>query len=67
MTPPFNHQNVVLIDIQMPFWSMVWFMVRWSLASIPAIIILVIIFAVVIAFLTTILGFGIAGLQMLSK
>lgn len=28
--------EVVIKDINMPFWSMVGFMVKWSLASIPA-------------------------------
>ena len=29
-----------VIDINMPFWSMVVFMVKWAVASIPALIIL---------------------------
>lgn len=29
-----------IIDIQMPFFSMVTFMVKWAVASIPAILIL---------------------------
>lgn len=33
-------QRVVFTDIQMPFSSMVTFMVKWALASIPAAIIL---------------------------
>jgi integral membrane sensor domain MASE1 len=33
-------QEVVVTDIRMPFWSMVTFMVKWAVASIPAIIIL---------------------------
>ncbi len=33
-------QSVVVTDIRMPFWSMVLFMIKWSVASIPAIIIL---------------------------
>ncbi|MBO8093655.1 MAG: hypothetical protein J7D60_10125 [Prosthecochloris sp.] len=33
-------QEVVVTDIQMPFWSMVKFMIKWAIASIPAIIIL---------------------------
>jgi hypothetical protein len=37
---------VVVIDIRMSFWSMVWFMVKWAIAAIPALIILVIIFSV---------------------
>jgi hypothetical protein len=38
-----NSTSVVVTDIQMPFWSMVVFMVKWSVASIPAAIILLII------------------------
>lgn len=33
-------KEVVITNIKMPFWSMVVFMVKWTLASIPAIIIL---------------------------
>ena len=32
--------KVEVTDINMPFFSMVWFMVKWAIASIPAIIIL---------------------------
>jgi len=38
-----NRQHVIVTDIHMPFWSMVIFMVKWALASIPAIIILTLI------------------------
>ncbi|MGE3550891.1 MAG: hypothetical protein AB7I29_13450 [Geobacter sp.] len=31
---------VVISDVSMPFWSMVMFMVKWSIAAIPALIIL---------------------------
>ncbi|MEJ2681177.1 MAG: hypothetical protein P8104_06535 [Gammaproteobacteria bacterium] len=41
--------EVVVTDIQMPFISMVVFMVKWVIASIPAFIILFIIFTVVAA------------------
>lgn len=34
--------EVTVVDIKMPFWSMVVFMVKWSIAAIPAILILVI-------------------------
>ena len=34
--------NVVVTDIQMPFMSMVTFMVKWVIAAIPAMIILTI-------------------------
>jgi len=38
-----NRSEVVVVDVQMPFMSMVTFMVKWTLASIPALIILVVI------------------------
>lgn len=40
-------REVVIIDIKMKFWSMVWFMVKWVIASIPALIILVTIMIIV--------------------
>ena len=33
-------QRVTVVNIRMPFWSMVVFMVKWSIASIPALTIL---------------------------
>ncbi len=33
--------EVVITDIHMPFWSMVTFMVKWTIAAIPAMLILV--------------------------
>ena len=36
-----TEQNVVVTDIRMPFLSMVAFMFKWALASIPAFILLV--------------------------
>lgn len=41
-----EQQRVVVTDISMPFISMVIFMVKWVVASIPAIIILWIIGAI---------------------
>ncbi len=35
-----EERAVVVTDVRMPFWSMVVFMVKWAVASIPAIIIL---------------------------
>ena len=32
--------HVMIIDADMPFWSMVGFMVKWALAAVPAILIL---------------------------
>lgn len=39
-------REVVVVDIRMKFWSMVFFMVKWVIASIPAIIILALIWVV---------------------
>lgn len=33
--------RVVVKGIDIPFWDMVWFMVKWSVAAIPAAIIIV--------------------------
>ena len=44
-------KEVVVTDIKMPFISMVIFMIKWALASIPAIIILMILFSVFAGFL----------------
>ena len=35
-----NDNQFVVTNIKMPFWSMVIFMVKWALASIPAFIII---------------------------
>ncbi len=43
--------RVTVVDIEMPFGSMVAFMVKWTIASIPAIIILFLIGAMIAVFL----------------
>lgn len=48
MDPNINKQEVIVTDIRMPFVSMVHFMVKWALATIPAMIILF--FVVLICF-----------------
>lgn len=47
---PAHAQPVVVVDLRMNFWSMVWFMVKWAIASIPAIIILAIFLSVAFGF-----------------
>lgn len=44
-----ERQEVVVVDIQMRFWSMVGFMVKWAFATIPALIILIVIGGVAVA------------------
>ena len=50
--------NVTVRDIEMSFTSMVMFMVKWAIASIPALIILFIIFNIIIG----VFGLGIFAL-----
>tara|TARA_Y100001949_G_C15743414_1_gene224665 strand:- start:187 stop:510 length:324 start_codon:yes stop_codon:yes gene_type:complete len=49
-------QTVKISDIKMPFGSMVVFMVKWAIASIPAIIILMILFAIFGGFFVSIIS-----------
>lgn len=49
-------QEVVVTDIKMSFWSMVIFMIKWVLASIPAFLILFALFSVL-----ALLGGGFIG------
>ena len=43
-----QNAEVVVVDVKMPFWSMVTFMVKWTIASIPAILILVVLGVVIV-------------------
>lgn len=56
-------QPVVVVDIQMKFWSMVVFMVKWAFAAIPALIII----AVIVTLITMVSAGFIAGLGKNSK
>ncbi len=47
-----NKTHVVVTDVQMPFGSMVSFMVKWMIASIPAVLIILI----MVALTVTVLG-----------
>ena len=47
---------VNIVDIYMPFGSMVYFMVKWAIASIPALLILMIMFAIFSGFFVGIIS-----------
>lgn len=51
-----DDRRVVVTDIRMPFWSMVTFMVKWTFASIPALIILSFVIGLIMAVLTALFG-----------
>jgi hypothetical protein len=48
--------EVTIVDIKMPFWSMVIFMVKATLASIPAMIIIGMLWLMFLLFFGGILG-----------
>ena len=51
-----DYSEVVVTDIKMPFGSMVVFMVKWAIATIPAIIILTVIGSFIFGVLSWISG-----------
>ena len=57
---PAGSTEVTVVDVQMPFGSMVVFILKWTLAAIPAMIILGIIAAIFVAIFGGILG-GVLG------
>ena len=58
MNTPLEPTSVRIIDIKMPFGSMVMFMVKWAIAAIPALIILALLGAFVAAFLGALFSGG---------
>ena len=51
-----NTREIVVTDIKIPFWSMVVLMVKWALAAIPAIIILIVIGSILSMILGALFG-----------
>ena len=52
----YNNSEVIVVDIKMPFWSMVIFMVKAAIAAIPAVIILSLVASVVMTLLAGLFG-----------
>ena len=50
--PDSHRQEVVVVDVKIPFTSMVILLVKWAIAAIPAVIILI----VLVGIISTILG-----------
>jgi hypothetical protein len=53
-----GRREVVVTDVKIPFWSMVVLMVKWAIAAIPAVIILMLIAALFSTLLGMIPGTG---------
>lgn len=49
-------REVIVVDVKMRFGSMVVFMVKWAVASIPALLILAVIGVFTVAFLGAMVG-----------
>jgi hypothetical protein len=59
-----DKREVVVTDVKIPFWSMVVLMVKWAVAAIPALIILLVIGAVVSMVMAAIFGGGMHHWEM---
>lgn len=50
--------EVKISKIQMPFWNMVWFIIKWTIASIVALVILAIVFIAIMFVVSMVMGEG---------
>ena len=66
--PPVAPHRVAIADMDIPFWRMVAIMIKWSLAAIPAVIVISIIFSIIGAIfggvLYAIFGANIPGMKL---
>jgi len=65
--PPVAPHRVSIADIDIPFWRVVAIIIKWAFASIPAVIIISIIFMIIGAVLGAavgLLGLSIPGVKM---
>jgi hypothetical protein len=52
-----SHNNeVTIVDIKIPFWSMVVLMVKWAIAAIPAFLILVVLYLMLVGVTNRLFG-----------
>ncbi len=50
------NKEVEITSFKMPFWNMVWFIIKWTLASIVAVGLLLIAFIMIMTLVTMIMG-----------
>lgn len=58
-----GNSRVTVTDVDMPFWSMVRFMLKWAIAAIPAVVILGAVGLILSVIATIALGVIGAGLR----
>jgi hypothetical protein len=59
-----DKREVVVTDVKIPFWSMVVLMVKWAVAAIPALIILLVIGSVASMVMAALFGGGMPHWEM---
>ena len=59
-----DKREVVVTDVKIPFWSMIVLMVKWAVAAIPALIVLLVIGSVVSMVMAAIFGGGMHHWEM---
>ena len=59
-----DKREVIVTDVKIPFWSMVVLLVKWTVAAIPALIILLVIGAVASTVMAAIFGGGVHHWEM---
>lgn len=59
-----DRRAVVVTDVEIPFWSMVVLLVKWAIAAIPALVILLVIGAVASAVVAAVFGSGMPHWEM---
>ncbi len=60
-----TRQEIVVVDVKIPFWSMVVLMVKWAVAAIPAAIILFLLVALLMSIFAGTFHMGNFGRQMM--
>jgi hypothetical protein len=68
MQPPASPHRVAIANIDIPFWRMVMILVKWSFATIPAVIIITIIFGLIGAAIGLVMqAVGVGSIQQLLR
>ena len=68
MQPPAAPHRVAIANIDIPFWRMVMILVKWSFATIPAVIIITIIFGLIGAGIGLVLqAIGVGSIQQMLR
>jgi hypothetical protein len=68
MQPPAAPHRVAIANVDIPFWRMVMILVKWSFATIPAVIIITIIFGLIGAAVGLVLqAIGVGSIQQLLR